>query len=155
MSPEVKTGIEGDLYIYAGTINWATSSVTGTRLAFCEGVSYSWDEDHVPIWDRGTYSHYKQGRGKGELSANQSYVDNTVLISSLDSGTVAGSTAPRLQAEMRIYGTAGALDHTVQFSDVVKKNYGMDEPEGAETNKNKLAFDYYKEPVRSSASRIG
>lgn len=152
--PEVKTGIEGELYLYNGTIVWsATLAAAGSRVAFCEGASYSWDIDNIPVWDRGTYSHNKKGRGKGELTIPMAYVANETMASYL-SGTVAGSSAPRNQAEMRVFGTAGALEHAIQFSDIVLKHYERNEPEGAEKVTWSMGFDVYKEPGTAAGTKI-
>ena len=152
---EVKSGIEGELYVYNGTISWSgTIATAGSRLAFVEGASYSWDVDNVPVWDRGTYSHAKIGRGKGELTCPQAYVANEDVITYL-AGTSSGSTAPRIQAEIRVFGTAGStLEHTLQFSDLVLKHYERNEPEGAEKVTWSMGFDYFKAPVKATGSRI-
>ena len=153
--PEVKSGIEGELYIYNGTISWSgTIATAGSRIGFCEGVSYSWDQDYVAAWDRGTFSHHKKGRGAGELTIPQTYVANEDIITYL-AGTSSGSTAPRIQAEIRIFGTASsALEHTIQFSDLALKHYERNEPEGADKVTWSMGFDYYKEPVKATGSRI-
>ena len=152
---EVKTGIEGELYVYNGTINWSgTDTATGSRVGFCEGVAASWDIDNIPIWDRGTFSHWKKGRGKGEVTIPKAYVDDLAMVTYL-AGTVSGSTAPRIQAEIRCFGTGAALDHTVQLSDMFLKHYERNEPEGADKISWSMGFDLMKEPVRSTSTRIG
>ena len=153
---EAKTGIEGELYLYNGTVDWSgTISAPGTRAAFVEGVTFSWDRDNVPIWDRGTFSHWKAGRGAGEVTIPQAYVDNqTDIITPLDA-TVNGSTAPRVQGEIRVLGTAGALDHTIQLNDMFLKHYERNEPEGADKVTWSMGFDIMEEPVHSTSSRLG
>ncbi len=152
---EIKTGIEGELYVFNGTISWTgTVATAGSRMAFVEGASYSWDIDGVPAWDRGTFSHHKKGRGKGELTIPQAYVANEAIIAYLE-GTVSGSTAPRLQAEIRVFGTASStLEHTLQFSDLFLKHYERNEPEGADKVTWSMGFDYYIEPTKGTGSRI-
>lgn len=153
---EVKNGIEGDLYVYNGTtLLSGTVAITGTRLAFCEGVSWNWDRTYTDVWDRGTASHWKQGRGKGELTVPQAYVDNGVSIAAL-AATSTGSTSPRIQAELRCYGTGGNLDHTWQFADISgPKHYEMKEGEGDANDTWSTAFDLFKEPTHATSSRIG
>jgi hypothetical protein len=150
---EVKTGIEGEMYIYSGTINWSTATASGSRFGFVEGVTVSWDQDQVPIWDRGTFSHWKKGRGAGEVSISQAYVDDLGMITYANS-TTSGSTAPVLQAEIRCFGSAAALEHTIQLSDIALKNFERNEPEGAEKVTWSLGFDLMKIPVRATSSRI-
>ena len=153
---ETKTGIEGELYLYNGTVDWSgTISAPGTRAAFVEGVTFSWDRERVDVWDRGTFSHWKAGRGAGEVTIPQAYVDNHVdIITPLDA-TVNGSTAPRVQGEIRVYGTAGALDHTIQLNDMFLKHYERNEPEGADKVTWSMGFDIAEEPVHSTSSRLG
>ena len=152
---EAKTGLEGDLRIYAGTINWSgTNVITGTRVGFAQGVAWNWDTNMVPIHDRGTFSHWKKGRGKGELTVPTIYVDNMLDLTAFAGGTVTGSSAERLQAELMVYGTSGVMEHTVQFSDIAQKHFEMNEPEGDEPVTWSCGFDLKKIPVHAVASRI-
>ena len=153
--PEVKTGLEGELYLYNGTISWSgTVATTGSRVGFGQGVSYSWDINMIPVWDRGTFSHWKKGRGNGEMTIPQLYVANESLAGYLQ-GTVSGSTAPVNQAEFRVFGTAGGLEYSVQFSDCALSHYDRAEPEGDDTNTWSMTLQYMKEPGTSSGTRIG
>ena len=157
MAGEVKTGIEGDLYLYNGTVDWSgTISAPGTRVAFAEGVTWSWDRERVDVWDRGTFSHWKNGRGNGELTVPQAYVDNQIdTVTPLDAVTT-GSTAPRVQAELRIFGTAGLFDHSIQFNDIYLKHYEQNEPDGADKVTWSMGFDMMEEPVHNvGTARLG
>ncbi len=153
---EVKNGLEGDLYVYSGTTALSgTIAITGTRLAYCEGVGWNWDETVTDVWDRGTFSHWKVGRGKGELTIPTAYVDNMLLWDALDA-IVGGSTAPRLQAEIRQYGTAGALEHTVQFANISpNKHFEWKEAEGDGNDTSSRSFDLATRPEHGTGSRIG
>ena len=152
MGLEVKTGIEGELYISNSTQSFAgTIAIPGSRFGFVEGVSWSWDQDNVAIHDRGTFSHWKKGRGKGELTVPQVYVDNTDMVAYLV-GTVSGSTAPRIQAELRVIGTSGAAEHTLQFSNIALKHYERNEPEGAEKVTWSMGFDFMTDVVKGTGT---
>lgn len=153
--PEVKTALEGELYVLAGTINWSAGSRVGTRVGFCEGASYSWNRNATGIWDRGTFSHWKSGRGNGELTIPVAYVDNQDVITALESGTVAGSSHPLIQAEIRCLGSAqGNLEHCIQFSDLHLKGYERNEDGEDGKTTFSMSFDMMKEPVRATATRI-
>ena len=154
MGIEVKTAIESELAICAGSITWASGTVAGSRIAFAEGVTYSWDETNVPIWDRGTFSHWKKGRGAGELTVPAAYVDNMSMIDYLATGTVSGSTAPKIQAELRVVGTAGAMERCIQFKDIALKHFERNEPEGDDKISWSMGFDIMKEPTNATASTI-
>ena len=153
---EAKTGIDGELYVYNGTINWTgTNTVTGTRVGYVQGLTWSFPETNKAIWDRGTITHYLKGRkGPGEMNIPTLYFDSLALTAAL-AGTVTGSSAPRIQAELRELGTAGALEHTVQFSDIAFKNQEFTESEGDEVTSFGMNFDLFKIPLRSTSSRIG
>ncbi len=152
---EIKTGIEGDFYLFNGTFSWSgTTTVTGSRVGFCTGVSYSWDQSGMAVFDRGTASHWKKGRGKGELSVPCIYVDNENIVAYL-SGSIAGSSVPRNQAEIRCYGTAGALERSIQFQDVRLAKYDRKEGEGDAETAFTMNFDLMKEPGTSSGTKIG
>ena len=152
MGSEVKTGIEGELYISNSTQSFAgTIAIPGSRFGFCEGVSWSWDQDNVAVWDRGTFSHWKKGRGRGELTVPQAYVDNLDMVAYLV-GTTSGSTAPRIQAELRVIGTSGAAEYTEQFTDIALKHYDKNEPEGAEKVTWNMSFDMMKAVVKGTGT---
>ena len=155
MGLEGKTGLEGDFKLRAGTINFTgTVTVAGSRVGFSEGVTWNFDETVTPIWDRGTASHWKHGRGFGELTLSQTYVDSGSMIAFLDAGTVGGSSFPRIQAEFISYGTAGAVESVWQFSDIAKKHFEMNEPEGDDMTTWGMSFDLFKKPVLASGTLI-
>jgi len=157
MGLEVKTPLEGELSLYVGTIAWGSSGtaqvITGSRVAFCEGVTFSWDETNVPIWDRGSFSHWKKGRGVGELTVPQAYVDNQSMISYLD-GTISGSSAPVLQGEIRVLGTLGNMEHALQLKDIALKHFERNEPEGDDKISWSMGFDLSTKVVMGTGSRI-
>lgn len=152
---ETKTGLEGNFYLKHGTMAFtASATLSGSRVGFAQGVNWNWDENIMPIFDRGTFDHYKKGRGAGEMSIAQAYVDNGDIITYLNDGTFAGSSMARMQGELVVYGTGGAYDHSWQFSNLAINHFAMADPEGDEGMTWEMGFLVASEPTLGTAQKV-